>query len=284
LKTYFINLDRDVERRAHMERQFFQIGLEVDRFAATAIEDLPAGTLERFADPRRPDWQSPAEIACTFSHTQAMRDFLASTAEHALIFEDDVIVSPRLVDFLAAFADDPPDWDLTRLETFSTPVVLWPAVTRRLAGIELFRPSGYVAGSAGYIISRRGAELFLADPVILSRIIDWSMNHPFDPVGRRLSIRHAVPALCVQLQNAGRAEAGALSNLSPGRAYRAEVERSYGLRRLPYRLHQSAFDYLWIRPRNLLHRILGARKRMVPFLGPEDALTTLQKTAVPVDI
>lgn len=267
-----------------MERQFAVLGLRVDRFAAISTEDLPAGTLERYADPTRPDWRAPAEIACTFSHIEVMRDFLASPAEHALIFEDDVILSPHLPAFLAAFAADPPDWDLTRLETFALPVVLWPGNARHLAGIDLLRPSGYVSGAAGYIISRRGAEHFLADSEILSRVIDWSMNHPFDPVGRRLTVRHAVPALCVQMHNAGAGAPPPRSNLSQGRAHRLAVDRSYGLTRLPYRLRQTLFDLLLIRPRNLLHRILGARKRLVPFAGLHDLPATLQKTAVPVDI
>lgn len=284
LKIYFINLDREVERRLLMERQFSAIGLRAERFAATTVEELPPGTLERYADPRRPDWRTPEEVACTFSHLRVMRDLLASSAEHALIFEDDVILSDRLPAFLEAFATRPPDWDLTRLETFSTPVVLWPCVTRQLAGIELLKPSGYVSGSAGYLISRRGAELFVSDPHILSRVIDWSMNHPFDPVGRRLSVRHAVPALCVQVQNTGRGGAGVPSSLSSSRAHRIQIERTYWLRRLPHRFVAVARDLLLIRPRNLLHRVLGARRRMVPFLWPEVASPMMQKPVTPVDI
>ncbi|MDR3182665.1 MAG: glycosyltransferase family 25 protein, partial [Planctomycetaceae bacterium] len=93
LPCYIINLDRAKDRWDEVSGRFQSVGFNVIRVPAVDGREL------RFPHPdfaqRRYFWlygRPPvgAKIACFLSHIKALKTFLESDAQHALICEDDV--------------------------------------------------------------------------------------------------------------------------------------------------------------------------------------------------
>lgn len=118
---YVINMDAAVDRWRLMREQLDAFGLPYERFAAVNGRAL---------DESHPDFSAlsykllhgrrfiPGEVGCYLSHIGALRQFLDSNADHALILEDDVIINAAAPDVIRA-AIDAGTWDLLRLSTVS---------------------------------------------------------------------------------------------------------------------------------------------------------------------
>jgi glycosyl transferase, family 25 len=185
MRIYFINLDRHPERRAHMEALLQ--GLDVERVAATDARDWP----------QPPTGLTRFERACVQSHRVAWTRFLKTSEPCACFLEDDVHLAP---DF-AAYVNDsggwiPPDAHAVKLDTFFNRVMLDLGASvvgdRRLARLHTRHES-----SAGYILTRKGAEFFLAateNPILP---IDYVL-FPEEPFKRGLSLYQMSPAIAIQ--------------------------------------------------------------------------------------
>jgi hypothetical protein len=84
---YFINLDRNADRRARMETQLHQIGLSECYKRITAFDGA--------AMPAKPEGISKAEYGCFASHIDALAQG-SFTGNHLHILEDDAVLSPSL--------------------------------------------------------------------------------------------------------------------------------------------------------------------------------------------
>jgi glycosyl transferase family 25 len=184
MKVYVINLDRHPERLAHMRDQLSDVGFE--RVAAVDGAENPKGMrgLTSF------------ELACLESHRNAWRLFMKRSDAHACFLEDDVHFSP---DFGALVKTDgwiPPDAHSIKLDTYLQEVKLGerrPASCRR----EIARLYTRHQSSAAYILSRKGAERYLALTARAVLPADYSL-FPRSP--RRLGLRvyQLTPAVAVQ--------------------------------------------------------------------------------------
>ena len=98
--TYFINLDRAAERADFMHQQFANLGWQAKVERISAIDALQFnGSYPATYTPKKwgAHWQlKPSEIACFESHKKVWTQFLASDAEVAVIFEDDVLIASTL--------------------------------------------------------------------------------------------------------------------------------------------------------------------------------------------
>jgi len=103
MHVYIINLERSLERRAHMMSELEKVHLEYS--FVTAIDDrqldLSDSNLVHPSYQARNDWR-PGRIGNGLSHLRVCEAIIASGAEHALILEDDVKVGPELADLLDA--------------------------------------------------------------------------------------------------------------------------------------------------------------------------------------
>lgn len=96
IKTYVINLPKDVARRQNMEKVTGQIPcLDVEWVQAVYGKELPEEEIERRFD--RKKYQTvyrrllfPGEIGCTLSHYECYKRIVRSKEQAALILEDDV--------------------------------------------------------------------------------------------------------------------------------------------------------------------------------------------------
>lgn len=114
VRPFLISLDQSPAVRAGLQSLFpvpiTQIGIDGRR--------LPASEYFRLNLTRVRDGQillTPAELGCALSHLRVLEDFLASSADVAVIFEDDVIVRLEPADDLPGFLQLAAGYDLVML-------------------------------------------------------------------------------------------------------------------------------------------------------------------------
>lgn len=262
---YYINMDRRADRREFMEQQLEQLGLTATRIPARTPEQLTPDDIAAYCDPRRLRWQTPEEFSCSMSHVAAMTALLATSEDYALILEDDAILSLSLPAFIWAHDTAPPGIDLLRLETSHKRLTLARDDLPSLAGIAFCRNSGWEAGGAAYIVSRRAAEILVRSERMKLRQCDLAMFDPSERIARQAIVRQADPALAVQAQHARHGDVNLPSDLGASKSWvagDAAFPWQRRLRRLLYVLDRDIF----VAARKAWHRFAhGAERRSISF-------------------
>lgn len=254
MRLYYINLDREEQRRAHMEQALE--GLDHERVPAVDGRKRPptGKRLTRF------------EIACLESHRAAWIRFLATSAAFACFLEDDVHFSPQFSAFVASEDWLPADAHAVKLDSFYNRIMLGaplPApLGRSLAPLYTRHES-----CAAYILSRRGAETFLRLTENPKLPVDYIV-FPEDPMGRKLRLYQLSPAAAIQDSrylnhyDLGHNFASAISKMD-------SIKPAGGLPRLLYSLKRESARIVAGAPRAgryILNRYLrGLRPEIVPF-------------------
>ena len=164
MKSYVINLDSAVQRWEHMQEAFQGTSLELVRIPAVAGKELrlPLPEFDEVKYRRRHGRSTNIfEVACYLSHVKAMRAFLDSGDEHALICEDDLHPRPGLGKVLAGLMRMTHEWDIVRLTglKLGKPV----HVSDLGDGYGLMVPLHRVKGAGAYLLNRRAAENLVSD-------------------------------------------------------------------------------------------------------------------------
>ncbi len=159
--SYVINLDRSIDRWQHIKSQAEEFGLDVQRIAGVEIDPASGAQwpdYDRAAFVRsngRP--MLPQEYGCYLAHVKALNAFLESTAECAVIMEDDVNLSADLVSRAYGAHEAAPFAEVLKL--LNHRVVWFRPVTRSIGGDVigkcLFGPQG---SAACYLVTRAGAQ------------------------------------------------------------------------------------------------------------------------------
>ena len=122
--AFLINLDRATDRLEFVKPNIDQLGFPVERISAVDGKLLSEKELREVCDyekfksyfkmlPER------GTIGCSLSHEKALRNFLESEYEFALIFEDDVVFNPHeLRECVNAAIQKKNFWDILNFETF----------------------------------------------------------------------------------------------------------------------------------------------------------------------
>lgn len=154
-----INLDRDVERLAHMKLELSALSLDFVRFPAIEGAKLPAALLGYFesAEARL----TPGEIGCYASHLEICRRVVAGELlSPLLVLEDDVELSQHLPLVLDRLIETlPAGWDIVRLAHPSKRAQL--QVAELSPAFDLVRYSHVPTSTGAYLLSRSGAVRFL---------------------------------------------------------------------------------------------------------------------------
>ena len=159
VRVFAINLRRSTARWARLEPQLRKLGLPWERFEAV---DGQTAALEGYDEVlNRHQFHRPlskGEMACYESHLGALRRFLATRAEYAVVLEDDVLLLPELRDAVTAALKATEPWDFVKLGSVS------PKAVRRERRLGRFRWRQYwkapISGFA-HLVSRHGAERVL---------------------------------------------------------------------------------------------------------------------------
>lgn len=118
--VHYINMDRDTDRREHMESMIHSAGLQAERFVAIVPSDAELAAARReFGDGGLTDHEFRATVGGRASHVQVMRHLLATghPGERYLVMEDDAVLPAGFGGAMAheALAAAPSGWDVLRL-------------------------------------------------------------------------------------------------------------------------------------------------------------------------
>jgi glycosyl transferase family 25 len=212
INFYVINLDRSPERLQTFMQSFEPLGFNIVRVAAVDGKEL---TLPH------PDYDerkyrlyhgkrtSRGAVGCYFSHIKALRQFLESDEETALICEDDVAAKPELPQILREVLTYNKHWDLVRLNCLHVPTHV--PVRKLDLGYRLTVPVYWAGGTGAYLVNRKAAE----------RIIEFSLpmylpyDHAFEQNWRmNITIMMIVPFPIALNENCHRSTIGETDRLS----------------------------------------------------------------------
>jgi glycosyl transferase, family 25 len=161
IRAYVINLESATKRWSHIQSVFPK--LDISFFRVPAIEGK---TLRLEPSDYSESWYrclhgretNPPEVGCYLSHLKALRGFLETGAELALICEDDIMPGTDLTTVLSRALACRRFWNVLRLSGLSEG---WPLKVTRLCGdywlcINVAR----IKGSGAYVVDRKAARVF----------------------------------------------------------------------------------------------------------------------------
>ena len=161
LEIAVISLARHAARGADMQRQAAALGLPLRLFTGFDAGAESEEALSALVPPIGYAGPMPAkDRGCTASHLLLLQSFLAGSASHLLVLEDDVLLEPALLPWLEALSWWPSGADIVRLEAWGDPQ-RFHVVSRRghtHLGRDLLRLYSMHPGTAAYLITRASVE------------------------------------------------------------------------------------------------------------------------------
>ena len=194
MQVYLINLDRHTQRLARMEQQLR--GVRCHRIAAVEGKTIAGPEQRDRSLPRSTENVSRYSKACALSHRVAWKEFLAGTEKFACVLEDDLHVSPDFHRFINDESWIPAGCDLVKIETNLHGVFVSREMRRCLDRSAVVLHSLHL-GSAGYIVSRKGAKDLIERTEVLDMPTDWLIFGEA-ALHRHFPVYQLIPGLCVQ--------------------------------------------------------------------------------------
>lgn len=177
MHAYIINLDSEKERWSSVESAFRETEFTICRVSAVDGSALPFPIPEysetlyhRFHG--RPT--SRGAVGCYLSHVKAIKEFLATGDEHALIAEDDLTLDPDFHAVLSAAMQCSQHWNILRLTGLArgTPVAVVPL----LSDYSLCIGFGRLKGTGAYVIDRAAAQVLATRLIPMWLPIDHALD------------------------------------------------------------------------------------------------------------
>lgn len=164
IKVFIVNLDRSKERWEGISSQLDGLGVAYERFSAVDGSKLDDYTehfgLKRFKVLSGHDLV-PGEAGCSRSHVGIWEKVVAEGLDYAVVLEDDIIIKPAFVPFLEGAGYE--GFDYLKIDTDES---TYPYEAQKLnlinrLGYKLTECDPVPFCTGGYVISRRGATIFL---------------------------------------------------------------------------------------------------------------------------
>ena len=198
MKAYCINLDRRADRLQHMIGLLAEQGVVFERVAAVdggdpSVADAAAACRAGMTG----STMSAAAYGCFQSHREAWRRLLASGESHAIVLEDDLIVTASFSAYLAE-GWVPVDADLVKLEANEHRVQLDRGRGLAAYGRRLHRLRSRHAGCGAYVISAPAAQHLLAATEVITDPVDEALFNDASPLFGTMVIYQMVPAPVMQ--------------------------------------------------------------------------------------
>lgn len=194
-----VSLARAKDRRALMASEFAAAGLDAAFFDAVDARAEPS-KIAAFED-RGPWGELHAhDKACSQSHRDALAAFLESDDSYCLMLEDDVYLSSELKNWIADMSWWPQDADVVKVERWiddKLVVVMGKDETTHL-GRKIKPLVSRHSGTAGYLVSRKGAEKIMSYENREFPADHFLFNISISPLARSLRSYQVTPALTVQ--------------------------------------------------------------------------------------
>ncbi len=167
-----ISLVSETKRRKHIEDMFSNLSIDYQFFDAidkkVAIE-----TCHNEGLVLKEDSLTLGELGCFMSHYLLWKQIIDADLPYMLIFEDDVIVSPKICDFIANIEDIMSQFQAIHLETMMMKSV-YEKESIRLSGFEFLKLKTAHMGLAGYVLTQEMAKL------LIDSIQKNGVNKPID--------------------------------------------------------------------------------------------------------
>ncbi len=233
----FINLDRVPERARFMEGQARKVGIDaqIDRIAATdALTEAPSDRYRPHG--WGPRWElSRSEIACFESHRRCWQRLRDEGLSHAVILEDDVILSTRLPEAVAALCAAGPPADVVKLDGVRQMVRYGSRIPVGASEFGLRAILQTVHSAGCYLVSAAGADKLLAASASFCDHLD---DFVFNPRAA-WSIAQIEPAVALQAVLAAGFHASGEVGQSE-RTRQAGINAAKARGPLPYRVLKEA--------------------------------------------
>ncbi len=183
LPVYLINIDRAVDRLAEIRRQSGEFSIEIERVSGVDGAAIPR---EQWVDVDHRLFQLrhgrlilPGEYGCYQSHLLALRQFLASGRDAAVIIEDDISLDGQFLDRAWAAKQAVPKAEVIKLVNHRWNGFRVHARSDRgdVLGRCLFGPQG---STACYLVTRSGAEKIVKSLAVMSLPWDVAVERGWD--------------------------------------------------------------------------------------------------------
>jgi glycosyl transferase, family 25 len=199
MKAYYINLDRAIERRAHMEDQAQKAGLDFIRIAAVDGRDLDSAEVRQICPAAGlSHLLSAVEVACFLSHRLAWKAISEGTEPYGVVFEDDIKLSNAAGNYLRDGSWIPSGCQLIKVETIARLLWLAPPAFNLHGNRRLWRMASANMGGGGYIVSKSLAATLLDLTKTFADPVDVVLFHPDSPLWKQYQAFQMDPALCIQ--------------------------------------------------------------------------------------
>jgi GR25 family glycosyltransferase involved in LPS biosynthesis len=209
LAFFAINLDRSKERWADIDYLFGPMPWPLVRISACDARDPESVLSERGQtidhpphgvgwNPYRYRMFTLVEEACFASHMKALKAFLASDHDYAIILEDDALPQDGFVEAMSLFLAARPPVDLVKLEGVKRRGRRLAVRVARLGNVDLVKSLRPSSGSAAYLVSRAGAAKLLNRAGTLRVPMDDYLSNP---AFHGCDMVHLSPYLVVQARN-----------------------------------------------------------------------------------
>lgn len=180
MRLLLINLARATERRTTMSARLKAVGQPFEVLDATDGRALTPAQRALADQPAR-RWiteypLSDNEIGCWLSHLRAMQALLDSDAPMLAVLEDDLLIDAGLPAVLAAIAARGIPFDMIDLHRNHKRGEVFAPCTPLLADVALGRIGYTHMNNFGYVVSRRGAERFIARSTRFVHAVDKAMH------------------------------------------------------------------------------------------------------------
>lgn len=257
ISVFVINLARRPDRLERIGAHLASRGVEWSRVDACDATTVDAAQLDAVIAPAGPlGALGLGDRACTVSHSLAWRAFLNSPARYALFLEDDVYLASDLAKILQNEAWVPPGTHAVKLEKFGdgrSRILLGPA-SAPLPGTAraLHRMYSRHVGGGAYILSRKGAEIALAQCGRMRVPIDHLLfNDTVSPVFHQLRPMIINPAVATQRHYAYNSDIAKHGKAARPKGWRLRLRHlQRGLREVS-QLHRQLFALVTGRARIL---------------------------------
>lgn len=183
MHTLFINLDRDTDRLSKIESNLQKNHIEATRLPAVNWNELKKEEQSRLYDEKlnKLNYYKPlanGEKGCYASHIKAWEILLSSPNSSLLVLEDDIDFEEGFKDVINFIENFKEPWDMIKL--LSRPLEKYKTHTEITKKYRLIDYQRVPSWTAGYVISRNGAQKLLQSRVPFGRPIDVDLRFWFE--------------------------------------------------------------------------------------------------------
>ena len=168
IRYYVINLPTATDRREIMQRQLETTGRSFQFITAISGQEVEQNNLPGYEAKKTKRYYNyklvPNEVACVMSHRKALQQFMDDGVEYGVILEDDAQFLPYFNEGIQELIHQITGWDAVKLE-LRGPSKIFPLCFKWEKN-SILQPvflKHFGRGSAGFMYTRRAAEIILQD-------------------------------------------------------------------------------------------------------------------------